>query len=78
MSFDSPERLILIVAPIVMIVAYLIAQRAKRKNALRFTSVDLLASVAPKRSPYRVSATGQFQYRTIRTTSCRYRKDAIH
>jgi Ca-activated chloride channel homolog len=49
-SFDSPERLILILAPIAMIVAYFIAQRARRKNALRFTSVDLLASVAPKRS----------------------------
>jgi Ca-activated chloride channel family protein len=50
MNFDAPARLLLVVAPIVLLVAYLIAQRARRKHALRFTSVDLLASVAPRRA----------------------------
>jgi Ca-activated chloride channel family protein len=50
MNFDSPARLLLVVAPVALLVAYLLAQRARRKHALRFTSVDLLASVAPRRA----------------------------
>jgi Ca-activated chloride channel family protein len=50
MNFDSPARLLLVVVPIVLLVAYLVAQRSRRKHALRFTSVDLLASVAPRRA----------------------------
>ena len=49
MSFASPWRLLLIVAPLVLLVAYIVVQRTRRKYALRFTSVDLLASVAPRR-----------------------------
>ena len=49
MSFASPLRLLLIVAPLVLLVAYILVQRSRRKYALRFTSVDLLASVAPRR-----------------------------
>jgi Ca-activated chloride channel family protein len=48
-SFQEPWRLALVVAPIALFVAYLIVQRGRRKYALRFTSVDLLASVAPRR-----------------------------
>ena len=33
--------------PLALLVAYLIVQRQRRKYAVRFTSVDLLASVAP-------------------------------
>jgi Ca-activated chloride channel family protein len=33
-----------------MLVAYILVQRSRQKYALRFTSVDLLASVAPRRS----------------------------
>ena len=49
MSFASPWRLLLVVAPLILLVAYLLVQRSRRKYALRFTSVDLLASVAPRR-----------------------------
>jgi Ca-activated chloride channel family protein len=48
-SFASPMRLLLLVAPLAMLVAYIVVQRSRQKYALRFTSVDLLASVAPRR-----------------------------
>ncbi len=49
MTFVASWRLVFIVAPIALLVAYLLAQRSRRKAAVRFTSVDLLASVAPRR-----------------------------
>ncbi len=49
MSFQEPWRLVFLIAPLLLLAFYLIAQRSRRKYALRFTSVDLLASVAPKR-----------------------------
>ena len=49
MSFDEPWRLAFLAAPVLLLIAYLVAQRSRRKYALRFTSVDLLASVAPRR-----------------------------
>src|SRR5260221_7339178 len=49
MTFLSPWRLLLVAAPIALAALYVVAQRARSKVAARFTSVDLLASVAPRR-----------------------------
>ena len=47
--FADPIRLWLLVAPIAILVVYLVMQTRRRRYAARFTSVDLLASVAPRR-----------------------------
>jgi len=49
MSFLSSWRLVLLLAPAALLLAYLWVQHARRKVAVRFTSVDMLASVAPRR-----------------------------
>jgi Ca-activated chloride channel family protein len=49
MRFLSPGRLVLLIAPLALVSAYVIAQRARQKYAVRFTSVDLLTSVIPRR-----------------------------
>ncbi len=49
MTFLSSWRLVFLVAPAGLLVAYLLVQRARRKVVVRFTSVDMLASVAPRR-----------------------------
>jgi Ca-activated chloride channel family protein len=49
MTFLASWRLLFLAAPVVLVLAYLLAQRSRRKAAVRFSSVDLLASVAPKR-----------------------------
>jgi Ca-activated chloride channel family protein len=49
MTFLVSWRLIFIVAPLALLAAYLVSQRSRRKAAVRFSSVDLLASVAPRR-----------------------------
>jgi Ca-activated chloride channel family protein len=48
-TFVASWRLVFIVLPVALLAAYLISQRSRRKAAVRFSSVDLLASVAPKR-----------------------------
>jgi Ca-activated chloride channel family protein len=49
MSFLSAWRLVLLVLPVALLVAYLLVQRRRHVQVLRFTSVDLLDSVAPRR-----------------------------
>jgi Ca-activated chloride channel family protein len=49
-TFLSGSRLLLLAAPVALLGAYLVVQRARRRLVVRFTSVDLLASVAPRRS----------------------------
>ncbi len=50
MTFVASWRLLFLVAPVALLVAYLLVQRSRPRVAVRFTSVDLLASVAPRRS----------------------------
>ena len=49
MTFLSGWRLVLLVLPVALLVGYLLVQRRRHTQVLRFTSVDLLDSVAPRR-----------------------------
>ncbi len=53
MSFLAANRLLLLLFVAVIVVAYVLVQRQRRQYAVRFTNVDLLASVAPKRPGWR-------------------------
>jgi Ca-activated chloride channel family protein len=50
MSFASPLRLLLLVAPLALLAGYLVMQQRRKQVVVRFTSVELLASVVPKRA----------------------------
>ena len=45
----SAWRLVLLVLPLALLVGYLLVQRRRHRQVLRFTSVDLLGSVIPRR-----------------------------
>lgn len=49
MTFQSAWRLVLLVLPLALLAGYLLVQRRRHTQVLRFTSVDLLDSVAPRR-----------------------------
>lgn len=49
MNLRNPAALALLALPVLLLVAYVVVQRRRRRYAVRFTSVDLLASVAPRR-----------------------------
>jgi Ca-activated chloride channel homolog len=49
MGFHSGWRLLLLVLPLALLVGYVLVQRRRHTQVLRFTSVDLLDSVAPRR-----------------------------
>ena len=53
MSFLAPERLWLLLAVGALVVAYLVQARRRARYTVRFTELDLLASVAPKRPGWR-------------------------
>ncbi|HEX9530187.1 MAG TPA: VWA domain-containing protein [Acidimicrobiales bacterium] len=49
MTFLDLSRLALLLVPAGLVVAYLLVQRVRARTLVRFTNVDLLASVAPRR-----------------------------
>lgn len=53
MNFLAPGRLWLLVVVVALAAAYVVVQRRRRHYAARFTNLDLLASVAPKRPGWR-------------------------
>lgn len=53
MSFLSPGRLWLLLAVAALVAVYLLAQRRRTAYAVRFTNLDLLDRVAPKRPGWR-------------------------
>src|SRR4249920_115619 len=53
MNFLAPGRLWLLVVVVGLAAAYVVLQRRRRHYAARFTNLDLLASVAPKRPGWR-------------------------
>lgn len=53
MSFLAPGRLWLLLVPVALAVAYVVLQRMRRRYAVRFTNLELLASVAPRRPGWR-------------------------
>src|SRR5688572_18735646 len=57
MTFLASERLWLLVVVAGLAVAYVVLQRRRRHYAVRFTNLDLLASVAPKRPGWRRHAS---------------------
>jgi Ca-activated chloride channel family protein len=53
LSFNAPSRLWLLVAVAALIAAYVVLQSRRRHAVVRFTNVELLASVAPRRPGWR-------------------------
>ena len=49
MTFLSAWRLVFLAIPLALLIAYLAVQRTRPKVSARFTSVEMLASVAPRR-----------------------------
>lgn len=53
MTFQNPERLLLIGLVVVLAGVYVAVQSRRRTYTMRFTNVDLLASLAPRRPGWR-------------------------
>jgi len=49
MTFLASWRLLFLLAPVALLLAYLAVQRTRHRTVVRFTTVEMLASVAPKR-----------------------------
>jgi Ca-activated chloride channel family protein len=53
LSFLAPSRLWLLLLPVLLVGAYVVSQIRRRGYVVKFTNVDLLDSVAPKRPRWR-------------------------
>jgi len=53
LSFLQPSRLWLLALPVVLLAAYVVSQLRRRGYVVRFTTMELLDSVAPKRPRWR-------------------------
>ncbi|HEX6786054.1 MAG TPA: VWA domain-containing protein [Acidimicrobiales bacterium] len=53
LSFLAPSRLWLLLLPVLLLAAYVVSQLRRRGYVVRFTTMDLLDSVAPKRPRWR-------------------------
>ena len=53
LSFDAPGRLLLLLAVAALLAGYVWAQRRRPRYAVRFSELDLLASVVPRTSAWR-------------------------
>ena len=53
MNFLAPGRLWFLIVVVALLAGYVVVQRQRRHYAARFTNLDLLASVAPKRPGWR-------------------------
>ncbi len=57
MSFLQPAWLLVLLAPLAMLVVYVVLQRRRPDYAVRFTNLELLDKVAPKRPGWRRHVT---------------------
>ncbi|GAB3068219.1 VWA domain-containing protein [Intrasporangium mesophilum] len=65
MTFQSAWRLLLLVLPVALLAAYVLVQRRRHVQVLRFTSVDLLDSVAPRRQGWQRHIPGALLLLTL-------------
>lgn len=57
MRFTSPERLVLLVIPAVLLLAMYVMRRRRHRTIVKFTALDLVDQVAPRRAGWRRVAT---------------------
>ena len=77
MRFLAPGRLWLLLLPLALAAAYVVAQRARRRYAVRFTNLDLLASVAPRRPGWRRHVTAALMVAALVLLSVGFARPAV-